>query len=129
MKCLQTILLSAALGLLAMGCNNRPTYDGSKIDSFSGRLVKEGKPVSFSSGENVQLKLIHETAKSFGIPIGADGSFKIGWMPVGKYSAILIQQPKAGERGGPHMYNVPNGFEILDGKTEYEVELGKDWNP
>ena len=27
----------------------------------------------------------------------------------------------------PNMYNVPDGFEIVDGKTEYDVELGKDW--
>ncbi len=128
MRCIPTVILSGTLGLLAIGCSDRATYDGPKIDSFSGRLVKEGKPVSFSSEEKVQLKLIHDKAKSFAIPIGGDGSFKIGWMPIGKYSAILIRQ-KEGEKGGPSMYNVPDGFEIVDGKTEYEVELGKVWKP
>lgn len=128
MRCVSTVILSITLGLLAIGCGNRVTYDGPKVDSFSGRLVKEGKAVSFSSEEKVQLKLVHDKAKSFTIPIGEDGSFKIGWMPIGKYSAILIRQ-KESEKGGPSMYNVPDGFEIVDGKTEYDVELGKAWKP
>ncbi len=128
MRCVPTIILSATLGLFAIGCENRSTYDGAKVDSFSGRVVKGGKPVSFPAGETVQLKLVHDKAKSFGIPLGPDGSFKIGWMPIGKYSAILIRQTDGG-KGGPNMYNVPGGFEIAEGKTEYEVELGKDWKP
>jgi hypothetical protein len=129
MQTVSTVILASALGLFAIGCSNHETFDGPKIDSFSGRVVKAGKPVSFSSGDNFQLKLIHhEKGKSFGIPISADGSFKIGWMPIGKYSAILIQK-KAGEKGGPNMYNLPDVFEIVAGKTEYEVELGNDWKP
>jgi hypothetical protein len=119
----------ATLVLLAFGCERRQTYDGPKVDSFSGRVVKEGKAVSFPPDETVQLKLIHDQAKSFGIPISADGSFKIGWMPIGKYSAMLIREKATGGKRMPNMYNVPNGFEIVEGKTEYEVELGKDFKP
>ncbi len=128
MRYFPTVILSATLGLLAAGCENRSTYNGPKVDSFTGRVVKEGKPVSFPPGESVQLKLIHDQAKSFGIPLDPDGAFKIGWMPIGKYSAILIRQ-KDGAKGGPNMYNVRGGFEIVEGKTEYVVELGREWKP
>jgi hypothetical protein len=127
MRCIPTLILIAVLGL-AIGCGERKSFEGPTVDSFTGRVVKDGKPVSFPAGESVQLKLIHEKAQSFGIPLGTDGSFKIGWMPIGKYSAILIRQ-KDGGKGGPNMYNVPGGFEIKDGTTEYDVELGKGWKP
>jgi hypothetical protein len=128
MRLVSTVLLSLALGLLGAGCGEKKSFDGPTVEAFTGRVVKDGKPVAFPAGESVQLKLIHEKAQSFGIPLAADGAFKIGWMPIGKYSAILIRQ-KDGGKGGPNMYNVPGGFEIVDGKTEYEVELGKTWKP
>jgi hypothetical protein len=129
MRRVQTAILGAALVWAAVGCGDQQrAAQGPTIDSFTGRLVKDGKPVAFPAEESVQLKLVTEKAKSFGIPIGADGSFKIGWMPIGKYSAILVRKP-AGEKGGPNMYNVPGGFEIVDGKTDYDVELGRDWKP
>jgi len=121
-------VLFVALGL-AVGCTEARPFDGPTVDAFTGRLVKEGKPVSFSTpGEQVILRLIHEKGQSFGIPIGPDGSFKIGWMPIGKYSGILTRQ-RDGVKGGPGMYNVPGGLEIVGGKTEYDVELGKNWKP
>ncbi|HEX4610733.1 MAG TPA: hypothetical protein VH092_21265 [Urbifossiella sp.] len=117
-----------ALASLSIGCGKKE-FDGPTVDSFTGRVVCDGKPVSLPSGESVLLKLIHEkNAQSFGIPLQPDGSFKIGWMPIGKYSAILVRT-KDGGRGGPNMYNVPGGFEIVDGKTEYQIELGKNWKP
>src|SRR5579871_4916479 len=124
MRHIMIATLTVALAVLA-GCSSK-SFDGPTVDSFTGRVVKEGKPVSFPPGESVQLKLIHEKSQSFGIPLGTDGSFKIGWMPIGKYSAILIRQ-KEGGKGGPNMYNVPGGLEIKEGMTEYEVELGKGW--
>jgi hypothetical protein len=125
MRYLMTAALTAALGFLATGCGSGK-FDGPTVDAFTGKLVKDGKPVTFPAGENVELKVIHEKAQSFGIPISPDGSFKIGWMPIGKYSAMLIRT-KDGGKGGPNMYNVPNGFEISDGKTDYDIELGKNW--
>jgi hypothetical protein len=128
MKQTAFLTLAAALGLLAAGCGEKK-FDGPTVDAFTGRVVKDGKPVSFPAGESVELKVIfQEKAQSFGIPLQPDGSFKIGWMPIGKYSAILIRK-KEGGRGGPNMYNVPGGFEIVSGKTDYQVELGKNWKP
>jgi hypothetical protein len=128
MKQTAFLTLAAALGLLAAGCGQKK-FDGPTVDAFTGRVVKDGKPVSFPAGESVELKVIfQEKAQSFGIPLQPDGTFKIGWMPIGKYSAILIRK-KEGARGGPSMYNVPGGFEIVDGKTDYQVELGKNWKP
>jgi hypothetical protein len=129
MRYVMTATLTVALGLLAVGCGSRK-FDGPTVDAFTGRVVKDGKPVSFPAGESVELQVIlHEKAQQFGIPIAADGSFKIGWMPIGKYSAILKRVKEGAMKGGPNMYNVPGGFEIVDGKTEYEVELGKNWKP
>ena len=127
MRFISTATLATAMGFLAAGCGSKK-FDGPTVDAFTGHVVASGKAVSFPAGESVQLKVIHEKAQSFGIPLQADGSFKIGWMPIGKYSAILIRQ-KEGGKGGPNMYNVPGGFEILDGKTDYEIELGKNWKP
>lgn len=127
MRYATTALLAAALGLLTVGCGEKRSFEGPTVDAFTGRLTHEGKSVSFAAGESVQLKVIHEKAQSFGIPLQSDGSFKIGWMPIGKYSAVLIRQ--RGGKGGPSMYNVPGGFEIVAGKTDYEIELGKGWKP
>lgn len=127
MRCIRIVALAVAIGWLTTGCAEKK-FDGPTVDAFTGRVVGAGKAVSFPAGESVQLKVIHEKAQSFGIPLQQDGSFKIGWMPIGKYSAILIRQ-KEGGKGGPSMYNVPGGFEIVDGKTEYEIELGKNWKP
>jgi hypothetical protein len=126
MRCVTSAALAVTLGFLTAGCGEKKSFDGPTVDAFTGRVVSDGKPVSFPAGEVVQLKVIHDKAKSFGIPLQTDGSFKIGWMPIGKYSAILIRQTEGG-KGGPNMYNVPSGFEIETGKTEYTVELGKGW--
>ena len=128
MRCVLTATLIVALAALA-GCGSGKSFNGPTVDAFTGRVVKEGKPVSLPADENVELKVIYEkTAQSFGIPLATDGSFKIGWMPIGKYSVMLVRT-KEGGKGGPNMYNVPGGFEIVDGKTDYEIELGKNWKP
>jgi len=129
MRLLTSLLATAVVGLALVGCGSSKPYDGPTVDAFNGRLTHNGKPVSFPQGDRVILQVIlHENGRSFGVPIQPDGSFKIGWMPIGKYSAMLIRGPK-GERGGENRYNVPGGFTIEDGKTEYTVELGKGWKP
>ncbi len=72
---------------------------GPTVDAFNGRLVHDGKPVSFSDKEKVELKLVTEKAESFGVPIKPDGTFQIGWMPIGKYSATLQHCDVAGAKG------------------------------
>ncbi len=128
MRPVMNVFLAWSMTLLAIGCGDRKPDVGPTVDAFIGRVVQEGKSVSFPGGETVQLKVMSEKARSFGIPLQSDGSFKIGWMPIGKYSAMLIRQ-KDGGKGGPNMYNVPGGFEIEAGKTQYEIELGKGWKP
>jgi len=117
------------LFLSLAGCGQKKHYDGPTVDAFRGRLVHDGKPVSFPDNEEVILELgFHGTGRRYGIPIAADGSFKIGWMPIGKYSAILERQNNK-QRGPPKKYSVPGGLTIEEGKTEYQIELGKGWNP
>ena len=118
-----------ALALAAAGCGAKTADVGPTVDAFVGRLVQQSKPVSFPSGENVSLQLFHEKGQSFGIPIKSDGSFTIGWMPIGKYSAMLKREKAGGARTGPNVYNVPGGLTIEQGRTEYSVELGNGWKP
>jgi hypothetical protein len=119
---------AVVLAALATGCSEpRSTqYDGPKVDAFTGRLVHNGKPVSFPGGEQVTMRIFHEKSSSFGIPIQSDGTFKIGWMLIGKYSAV-IERPPEGGKGGPRKYNVPGGFKVEEGKTDYTIELGPGW--
>ncbi len=78
------------------------------------------------------LQLIwQEKGERFGIPILPDGTFKIGWMPLGKYSAVLERSnPKATGKESADLqrtYTVPGGLTIEQGKTNYEIELGEGW--
>jgi hypothetical protein len=116
----------AGMALATVGCAKKP-FDGPTVDAFNGRLTQGGKPVSFPQGEDISLRLFHEKGQSFGIPIRSDGSFKIGWMPIGKYSAALLRKAKQ-EKGPPmNRHNVPGGLTIKEGQTEYTIDLGKGW--
>jgi len=128
MRPLFAIALASALLVLTLGCERKSTYDGPTVDKFTGRVVANGKPVRFPQDETVQLKMFHEKGQSFNIPLKEDGTFEIGWMPIGKYSATLLRQ-KSTQKGQPSQYGVPNGMSIQDGQTEYTVELGKSWKP
>ncbi|HEX4591668.1 MAG TPA: hypothetical protein VH120_17150, partial [Gemmataceae bacterium] len=66
--------------------------------------------------------------KSWGVPLEPDGTFKIGWMPIGTYSLLLERPPKRA-RSGPIRYAVPDAFSIVEGQTEYTVDLGKGYQP
>ncbi|MBN9523661.1 hypothetical protein J0H58_34975 [bacterium] len=131
MRRIWSLALAAGLGLAAGGCGPGKPFDGPTVDAFNGRLVRGGQPVAFPAGEKVQLKLFHAKGESFNIPVNADGTFKIGWMPVGKYSAALVREAaEPGKKGAaPSRYSLPGGLTIEDGKTEYQIELGKDWKP
>src|SRR5262249_34987556 len=60
MRCVMTATLIVALAALAAGCGSNKSFDGPTVDSFTGRVVKDGKPVSLPTGESIQLKVIHE---------------------------------------------------------------------
>jgi hypothetical protein len=125
MRILLPLGLAAALTLAAVGCGPK-LFEGPTVDKFTGRVVKDGKPVNWPEG--LQLELTHEKGRKLGIPIQPDGSFTIGLMGVGKYT-VMVKGSPAGGKGAPYIYSVPGGLTIEEGKTDYTIELGKDWKP
>lgn len=129
MRLFSRVVLLAAFGLANLGCGPKKPFDGPTVDAFEGKVTSEGQSVSFPEGEEVSLELVHhQSTQHFGIPLKPDGTFKIGWMPIGKYSVSLERTPK-GSGGPPRKQSVPGGLTIEDGKTEYTIELGKAWKP
>ena len=133
MRVLPGFVLIGGLVLAAAGCGyGRPKYyEGPTVEAFSGQVTQAGKPVTFPEDEEVIVRLTTlEGAKTFGVPIKADGTFSIGWMPIGKMAARLERGPKdpAKQVGPPRGYAIPGGLTIEPGKTTgYTVELGKGW--
>jgi hypothetical protein len=128
MRQVARVLFMAMLGLALAGCKQRQ-FEGPTVDAFNGRVVRDGEPVSFPEGEEVSLRLFSEKGQSLGIPLKSDGTFKIGEMGQGKYTVQLLRSAKAGKGQAPRIYNVPGGLNIEPGKTDYTIELGKDWKP
>jgi hypothetical protein len=104
---------------------------GPTVDAFHGKVTHNGNPVKFAENEEVQLSLYHEKGQQFGIPLQADGTFEIGWMPTGKYAIMLERLTQTPAKKGPQKtrYNVPDSLTIEDGKKDYVIELGKDFKP
>jgi len=121
------LILLGGVVLLGMGCGPKRPYDGPTVDGVTGRLTHDGKQVSFPEGSPVFLKVTHEKGTSLYMSIKPDGTFKIGWLPIGKHGAVM-ERPGPGGKG-KSMYNVPGGLTIQEGQTEYTIELGKDWKP
>ena len=125
------VLTLCLLGPAVLGCNDRKGgYVGPTVDAFHGKVVHNGNPVKFAESE-AQLNLFHEKGQQFGIPLKADGTFEIGWMPIGKYAVMLERIPQTPTKKGPPktMYSVPDGLTIEEGKKDYVIELGKDFKP
>ncbi|EAQ80895.1 hypothetical protein [Blastopirellula marina] len=127
-----SMLLTAVV--LSCGCQSSYHFEGPTVENFDGQLLAAGKPVSFEPGQQVTLQLkFHGNGESFGVPIQPDGKFDIGWMPIGKYSGVLEYAPigkDGNKRGGqPIRHSLPQTFEIVEGQTEYAVDLGKNWKP
>jgi hypothetical protein len=116
------------LGWTVVGCGPRQAkFEGPTVPAFNGRVVAGGKQVTFPEGEDIFIKVFHEKGESFNIPIKTDGTFSIGWFPIGKYSAALMRKNKSG-KGGPGRYGMPD-FVVKDGQTEYVLELGSGFKP
>jgi hypothetical protein len=131
MRTINRLVLTFCLGLAVFGCTNKKGgYDGPTVDAFHGKVTHHGNPVTFAEKE-AQLNLYHEKGQHFGIPLKPDGTFEIGWMPTGKYSIMLERTTQNPAQKGPQktMYSVPDGLTIEDGKTDYVIELGKDFKP
>lgn len=128
MRPLTTLVFAGVLVVATAGCG-RKNYDGPTVDSFTGKVTADGRPLKLG-GEKAVLRMIHqEKAQTFDVPLRDDGGFTIGWMPIGKYSVMLVRDPAPGQRGGRKMHNVPDGFAIEDGKTDYTIDLGKSYKP
>ena len=132
MRTINRLALIFCLVLAVLGCtNNKGGYEGPTVDAFHGKVTHNGNPVKFAENEEVLLTLYHEKGQQFGIPLKADGTFEIGWMPTGKYAIMLerVAQTPAKKGPGKNMYNVPDGLTIEDGKRDYVIELGKNFKP
>ena len=141
MRVLLTSFAIAGMVLASAGC--RPSavpnkyYNGPTISAFSGQVVQDGKPVTFPEDEEVLIQCTltegEGIGKSFGVPIKPDGTFSIGWMPLGKMTLRLERAPKDPTKtkgGPPNRYSIPGGLTTEQGKTTgYIIELGKGWKP
>ena len=131
MRTINRLVVTCCLGLAVFGCTrNKGGYEGPTVDAFHGKVTHNGNPVQFAEKEEVHLSLYHEKGQQFGIPLKADGTFEIGWMPTGKYSIMLeriVQNPAKGAT--KTRYNVPNSLTIEEGKKDYVIELGKNFKP
>jgi len=130
MRAFSITTLCAILAALA-GCEPKSEITGPTVTQFSGKVMIGGKLASIKSGDRVVLLLIDKMGQSYGIPISADATFSVGKMPISKYSVQVRVDPapvtsEKGSRAAPQrVTNVPAGFEIVEGQTEYAVELGK----
>jgi hypothetical protein len=136
MRVLLGFVLMAGWAWTAAGCGfgPKPYYDGPKVEAFSGQVVQDGKPVTFPEDEQVIVKFIvtdgDHAGKKFGVAINPDGTFGIGWMPLGTMMMRLERSPKDPAKGGglPNLYSIPGSLTTEAGKTSgYVVELGKEW--
>jgi hypothetical protein len=134
MRTFNGLLLIFWLGLVVVGCTYK-TYEGKTVDKFVGKLTYNGESVNFPAEQYAQIRVYHESGKQWSIPIKQDGTFDIGWMPVGKYAVMLERRQNAKNQDakkqvakqGPGIsrYDVPGGLTIEEDKTEYVIELGK----
>lgn len=130
MRTINRLVLTFCVGLTVFGCG-KPTgeYEGPKVDAFHGKLVSDGKPVTFAENEEAKLSVFHESGRQFGIPLAADGTFEIGWMPIGKYSMMLERSSQNKKGPGKTRFGVPGGLVIEAGKKDYVIDLGKGFKP
>lgn len=117
-------VLMLALTATAFGCNSRE-YSGPTVEKFTGTVTHNGKQITLKPEERLTIQMRHESGQTFGIPIQPNGTFEIGWMPLGHYD-LIAEKHKDGQRGGPSKTGV-GSFQVMNGKTDYTIELGKSW--
>lgn len=132
MRTIKCLVLILCLGLAVLpGCNtnSKGGYTGPTVDAFHGKVTHNGNPVKFAENE-ASLNLFHEKGQQFGIPLKTDGTFEIGWMPIGKYAVMLERVSQGAQKGPPKtMQNVQGGLTIEEGKKDYVIELGNGFKP
>lgn len=130
MTCSRHLNRLALLVLLSVagGCGKSDKPSGPVVDSFTGSVVADGKPVSFPPADQVEIMLFSDKGSQLRVPISPEGTFKLGWMPVGKHTASLTRMKSIeGKKGGQTTHSIPGGLDIVEGKTEYTIELGKNF--
>ncbi len=121
-----SLLILLTFGGVSAGCAKSDKPAGPVVDSFTGSVVADGKPVSFPPADQVEIMLFSDKGSQMRVPIGPDGTFKLGWMPVGKHTATLTRMKSVeGKKGGQTTHTIPGGLDIVEGKTGYTIELGK----
>ena len=128
MRLLASALFLAVVVLSASGCGHGKEFDGPTVDKFEGKVTKDGKPFTIPASDELSIEAKHESHQTFGIPIKHDGTFEIGWMPLGNY-VLFAEYHKAGQKGRPNKVTIPGGLQVMQGKTDYVIELGKNWKP
>ncbi len=126
MRLLVCALLLAGFVLPAIGCGHGKEFDGPTVPHFTGKVVSNGKQITVPEGEHLVLQLRHESHHNYGIEIHPDGTFEIGWMPIGRYT-VIAERSKPNQKGPAAKLGVPGSFIVTDGKTEYTIDLGKAW--
>jgi hypothetical protein len=122
MRLLLTITFVVS-GLALAGCSSsKPNFEGPFLDTCTGRITQNGKPVAVPQGKDIRLRVFHETGKSFLIPLDAEGKFDLRTMPIGKYTVMV--EAEAPGKGPPMKHSVPDKLNVVEGKTEYTIELG-----
>jgi hypothetical protein len=121
-------LLLAVLVLPATGCGKDKEFDCPVVEKFVGKVTKDGEPFTFPASEQLVIEAKHESRLTFGIPINPDGTFEIGWMPLGNY-ILFAEYHKPGQKGRSNKATIPGGLQVMEGKTDYVIELGKNWKP
>jgi hypothetical protein len=121
------VTTAVLFALLFAGCGPAPADYGETTEAFEGKIVQNGKPVTLPDGAILNVTQ-NSTYHRFGIPLNSDGTFKIGWMPVGKYSLELIWvRESATGQSSQQRYNVPNELVIEKETKPNEIELGTKW--
>jgi hypothetical protein len=124
------LIATALCGFIGCDGSQRSAFKGETVNAFNGRVVAGGQPVNFPADEKVILRVYHQgSAQMWGIPLQPDGTFKIGWMPIGKYTSVLERASKIAKGSRSNLTSIPGGFEIVAGQTEYVIDLGKNFKP
>jgi hypothetical protein len=137
MRIVSVFLLLSPIVLAATGCGGEPkggfTYDGKYLDSFSGQLVQDGKPITVPEGTSLQMMREGDGTMSFNVIPKTDGSFSGGKVALGYYKPCLDLPKKSGPKGqgaGSGKFFLPGEVILEEGKTNYTIDVGKDWkNP
>jgi hypothetical protein len=128
MRLLGFVLLVSAMFIVTFGCGNKE-FSGPKVDKFTGKVTAGGKQITIPADYEVTINLQMDgvPGKSFGIPVKPDGTWQITWMPTGAYIVTVEKTNLKATKGAPDKRVVPEKFNVEAGKTEYSIDLGKNW--